>query len=248
MYKEVFKLTQGAYNSEFEPLKDLNNKQYEELLEEFELDIDKFYSVKGRLFPVCYKNGPIVIGIYIMNKEYFINFRVKEIINQQEIRFNELLSSGNYKSLFTFIDKPYRLEWYYKLYNKIPDEDKYDIFIDIYTGSEYGFNNYNIDFIKDVIRYKRTNNENYNMLEDVITIYRGEGSKSTPYNKAYSWTTNIEIARFFAKRFDNNGNIYKAQVNKEDIIDYLCNRNEEEIIVYPHNVYNVELLEVPLQF
>ena len=69
---------------------------------------------------------------------------------------------------------------------------------------------------------------------------RGEGDKSTSYTEAYSWTISKEIADFFAHRFDSDGIIYKAKVRQQDILDYINDRNEQEILVFPENVYEVK--------
>ena len=43
-----------------------------------------------------------------------------------------------------------------------------------------------------------------NKLPDRVTIYRGEGDKSTSLDKALSWTLNPQIAYFFAIKNSQN--------------------------------------------
>lgn len=239
----IFEMCHSCYDGGHTPLRDLHNAEYEKTLKELGLDINKFYVVQGRLHQFCYKNGTVLVEVYSMRKEALIHLRVKEIIEQREEVFNELIQEKKYSHLFALIDKPYRFEHYKKLYNDIPDKDKYDIFMDIYTGSEYGFDFYDIDFVKDILSYQQ-NRHNVDKLDgDVITIYRGEGDKSTYYEDAYSWTTDIKIARFFAHRFDSVGNIFRAKVKKEDIIDYLPNRGESEVLVFSDKLFDVEKIE-----
>lgn len=68
-----------------------------------------------------------------------------------------------------------------------------------------------------------------------MTIYRGEGSKSTPYEKSFSWTTSYKAACFFACRIPSleNSRIITAHVSKCDIIEYFPNDEEKEVLVPP---------------
>ena len=70
--------------------------------------------------------------------------------------------------------------------------------------------------------------EAYQMLPDIIDIYRGVGNKSNP--NGISWTTNFEMAKWFANRWDNNGYIIKAKIPKENVLAYYLRRGEYEII------------------
>lgn len=68
-----------------------------------------------------------------------------------------------------------------------------------------------------------------------MTIYRGEGSKSTPYEKSFSWTTSYKVACFFACRIPSleNSRIITAHINKSDIIEYFLDDEEKEVLVPP---------------
>jgi hypothetical protein len=163
---------------------------------------------------------------------------VKERINQVTREHIECIESKNYSKLFVLIDKPFRFEWYQKLFNDIPKDQRYPIFKRIYSSSEYGFNNLDKDFVKEIFKDNIINKDLFD--NDIITIYRGEASKSTPYIKAYSWTTDLETAEWFANRFNSNGIVYKGKVKVTDILDYNDN-NESEILVLPEKVYNIEI-------
>ncbi len=72
----------------------------------------------------------------------------------------------------------------------------------------------------------------------MLKVYRGGNSASTPCEKAYSWSLDINVANFFACRhgFDE-GYIVKGEVAKEDVIEaFLDDRGEEEIVVAPEHV------------
>jgi len=216
----------------------LKNKEFEKVISSYNLDINKFYQVEGKLHPYCYVGGTVYIEIYEISKQSFEAFQIKKRIEQTTQAHKKCFEENDYSYLFILIDKPLRFEWYKKLFDKIPDDQKYEVFIDIYSSSEYGFRNLDRTLVEEIFKDHTTDKELFDT--DVIPIYRGEDSKSTPYKKAYSWTTNLETAKWFANRFSKNGKIYKGQVNVKDILDYLEGRSESEVLVFPENVFNVE--------
>lgn len=235
---DIFEIDHSNNKANLIPLEDLNNKHFNNIIKNFDLDIDYFYKIKGKLYPYCYLNETVLVEIYEMSEEYFKNFKVKEMITQREKLHKECIKNNNYEKLFWLIDKPLRFKIYQELFNQIPDNQKYEIFKDIYMSSEYGFNELSRDFLEQVFKY---NNSNKNWFKDeIITIYRGEDTKSTPYAEAYSWTTNLKVAEKFANRFSNEGIIYEGKVKQKNILDYIEDKNENEILVYPENVFDIE--------
>ncbi len=75
--------------------------------------------------------------------------------------------------------------------------------------------------------------------EDVVTIYRGVTEKSSEISTALSWTLSKEVAKFFSTRFDSDGEIYCAKINKEDILVSTNLRKEFEVIVNPEKLMNI---------
>ena len=73
-----------------------------------------------------------------------------------------------------------------------------------------------------------------------MTVYRGEASESTPHQEACSWTTDINKAYFFASwRSAEESRVLTGKVNKADVIDYIDDRNEHEVLVVPGTVKRV---------
>ncbi|MDV3428804.1 MAG: hypothetical protein LIR50_17575 [Bacillota bacterium] len=236
---DIYEIEQYTNILNFTPITKLkNNKTIIELINHYNLNINDFYKTNGKLYPYCYFKGFILIEIYDMSKKFFNDFRIVEIIKQRNESMNKFLLNKQYEEIFTFIDKPLRFIFYKSLFDKIPDNQKYSVFKSVYTSSEYGFNQLSRDFLDKIFKYNIAPKEWFR--ENVITIYRGEGDKSTSYTEACSWTINKEIADFFAHRFDSDGIIYKAKVRQQDILDYINDRNEQEILVFPENVYDVE--------
>ena len=69
----------------------------------------------------------------------------------------------------------------------------------------------------------------YLSLPEEITVYRGIRGRGRL--EALSWTTDIEQAEWFAKRWDKNGKVYSATVDKEDVLALFASRGESELVV-----------------
>ena len=79
---------------------------------------------------------------------------------------------------------------------------------------------------EDLIRPKRS-----------ITIYRG----GMP--DGIAWSTNLEIAKWFATRFAANDPVHCATVLPEHILGRFNDRGEYEVIVDPRKLHEVHLIE-----
>lgn len=76
-------------------------------------------------------------------------------------------------------------------------------------------------------------------LDDIVTVYRGVTSYNADNVYALSWSLDFDKANWFAHRFDEDGTVYQAQVNKQDILALFNGRNEAEVIVIPHALKQV---------
>lgn len=74
----------------------------------------------------------------------------------------------------------------------------------------------------------------FDALPDVIKVYRGYSLDAL--KEGYSWTTDLETAKFFSER--TNGNRYlSGYVKKKDVVAFLTG-GENEIIVDPRHVFD----------
>lgn len=78
-------------------------------------------------------------------------------------------------------------------------------------------------------------------LPDVLTVYRGV----TPYNEArvrdaLSWTLSTKTAWWFANRFNQNGCVYQAEIEKKHVFALFKERGEQEIVLNPDFLMNLE--------
>lgn len=232
-----------------------DNKEIERICNKFNIDVKHiFFNQEHSFSPVFYYKDTVYVPIELFNEDFIENFYIAKRIEEQTKKHKEWIENKNFNMLFSLIDRQISFIAYKKLFDKIPDNDKFDIFIDIYIDSEYGFGDFlELDFVKEVIKYKKDNNEELidklNPVNGYVTIYRGEGTKSTPIDRAYSWTTNLNTALFFANRFyqSKGSKIFKAKVHIDDIIAYIEDRDEDEVLVLYEDlkdVENIELLDV----
>ena len=163
---------------------------------------------------------------------------IENLIKKRTNKIKECIKNNDFETILFLLDKSYRLQTYENIFDLILDDKKYDIFINVYVSAEYGFNDISEEFLDEILEYRP--NKEFTELDDEIIIYRGEGAESTNKENALSWTTDFKIANFFANRFKDNGKIYKAKVKKKDIIDYIQDRGESEILVKYEYVYDVE--------
>lgn len=135
------------------------------------------------------------------------------------------------------------------LENYGPSPELYEAFISFYTFGDCGCGvlTDNMDKFMELLNGRTDAQRKAAMttmkdLPDVVTVYRGEGNESTPYEKAVSWTLNLTAAYFFAAwRCPATARVIKGTVHKEELLAYITDRHEEEVMVVPGTVENIEI-------
>jgi len=77
-------------------------------------------------------------------------------------------------------------------------------------------------------------------LEESVTAYRGVGPKGR--HEGLSWTLDIDVAKFFLKRFNlkGAGKLYECTIPSANILAYIEGRDEEELIVRPNSILELK--------
>ena len=121
-----------------------------------------------------------------------------------------------------------------------PNPKLYDAFLSVYTLCNTGAHILGrkalerLQMCKSIEQKSETAQKLSKYPGDSITVYRGEGSKSTPQEKACSWTTDINKAYFFASwRSAEDSTILTGRVPKDKILEFIDRRNEKEVLVQP---------------
>lgn len=210
------------------------------------VDVSKIYLEKGTI-PFAYywdKEKFILIEFLANNILFDSDIDLEEIINESERLYNE----KSFKTLLNRVPSKFVLELLEDFISLMPKEEQYSIFLSEYLSSSFGFNNLNKNFVtkmfeskteKDIIKTEEAIKD----FNEELIVYRGEGSKSTPYNKTYSWTLNRKIATLFLSSSDEKARLITGKIKKKDILEYI--KREEEILIYPEKVEIVDIIEMP---
>lgn len=85
----------------------------------------------------------------------------------------------------------------------------------------------------------------FKKLPSEITIYRGVSSYNQKSVRVFSWTLNEEKAAWFARRLGRSGQsgtVYRAKIKKENVFAYFDGRDEQEIVVNPYKLEDIEVI------
>jgi len=225
-----------------------------EIVEKVNIDPSKIYfsNSTDSLSPYFYYEFPIFIEIMSMSIDFLTTFlQIEERVSRQKELFKRTLKEKDFDKFFAFAHTKIKIMAFNKVYELIPNEEKYSQFIKVYVLGDYGFQHFKKEIVEDVFNHqpdyvKQTCREELNKISDNddIVIYRGAGKYSNPINKAYSWTLNLRVANTFANHFENAGTVYSATVKKSKVVDLIDDRHESEIIVRPEDVENIEVFDM----
>ena len=184
----------------------------------------------------------------ILSGQYFSEDMFVRAIKSRE----EEVANLNFSSSVSSLPDGMRMEYFKRLVEKHPDcPGLYDLFFSHYLQSDYGFGNLDSSALNVILSAKTPSDaaktkEQLSHLPDVISVYRGGNTASTPAEQAYSWTLDVNVANFFAcRRGTGEGYIVEGTVRKEDVIDaFITDRDEKELIVDPKNVKITEKIPV----
>lgn len=160
-----------------------------------------------------------------------------------------------YPIVMVMYERPYRLDAFLEVRDKLSDEDYWILLSAIWTDSENIWQNqdkWRVCFMSrrpgrlDHIMEEEESKVWDSLPEKRIIVYRGYAIDDC--DKGMSWSLNKERAEFFAKRFmhrpEERARIVTGKVDKEYVLAYFSGRNEEEIVALPEFVTDREESEV----
>lgn len=176
------------------------------------LPISRIYAARNMLAPLYYCELdnpaiPIVLSLNIYgDKRLAVNSESDEKFQQRVLGAAENISTGNapfIRSYLFSLEDSLRvsvLSRYIELSN--PDEDLYSLFLDLYRTNDFGFSALNEDDLQKVFagksqKQKQDTIKRLSSLPDTVTVYRGEGSKSTTYKKVLFLDHELQGSLFF---------------------------------------------------
>lgn len=240
--KKIFnEVTDGSFNS----YKDFCN-----YLKYNNLQLEYFYiDIKNIINKVWYIEGFVIYPMINISKVFFEMFDLPKVIEARRELLLDLRNKREYVSMFSLLEKCFRISYFLNLYKELNSEEFIELFTYVYSNCEYNFDKLLEEDVmdklresKDTVKIKEILNKEFQIKDEIITIYRGEADNSTPYNKgAISWTLDYSIAKFFSNRFNaKNPKIYKAKVHINDILLFIDRENE--LLVESENLIEVKLI------
>jgi hypothetical protein len=166
---------------------------------------------------------------------FFSNGSANAYFAQKTKAVEKAIEDKNYKQFVWLFERPYRVEAFIKIADKLSDTDYWKLLSDVWidTENQYAY----LQEWKKLLASKRPN-RHYMMTEDedniqralpeLVTIYRG--CQKGINEDGLSWTLDKSKAKFFANRFGKKGIILERTVSKNDIVAVLTGRGESEVI------------------
>ena len=160
---------------------------------------------------------------------------------------NEAWEKGDYEQYFLYFDKHYVLEAMLERWNELLDKYKYEIFCSVYSRIENGFDTIPDEIFEEVAWLRPELPAE--LLEKIRDgkIYRGDVKERDHPIESTSWTISLKVAEFFSNRFANTFEqtpvVWCGKVDPENVLAYITDRDEEEIVVKRGTV--TDILEVP---
>jgi len=154
---------------------------------------------------------------------------------QKKEAVKKALEDKNYNSYVYLHERPYRLEAFVKIANKLTDTKYWTLLGSIWTDTENQWQNHEV--WKKLLSSERSNRHYLSgeagdnllrSLPDEVTIYRG--CQPGLNEHGLSWTLDKGKAKFFANRFGEEGIILEKKISKSSIIAVLLGRGEFEVI------------------
>ncbi|EZH65937.1 hypothetical protein DH09_14010 [Bacillaceae bacterium JMAK1] len=222
----------------------LSTQELQDWLVKSELDVGDFHLNPTGIFKSFVQRDWFHYKLMLPTKAD-IQMHIPSIIHGYE-SYKREVENENYDSLFSSIlHKAILIEAFLYFYDDIPQEDRFTLFLVTHMRAEYGFDAIDEDFLYQLVEDRprgfSLNLPTTHSNRDELVIYRGHGPNSLDIEESYNWTLNLDIAKWFASRFrfQANGTLYQAKIKTADVVAYISDLEEEEVIVLPSQLYDI---------
>lgn len=185
--------------------------------------------------------------------EGIVDLHDNEVADRWRKEIKKTIQKLDLKGIFFLLNKPYILNFLKFTEKYLSDEDLGTILSIFWQTIEQISLDNSISGTHIVKIFKRASKETlmnederkiFNSLPEQVTVYRGVTSYNKNKKKAFSWTTDKEIAEWFANRYNTGtGEVWTLTVPKERILCAFEGR-EKEVIVNLYNYKNAEQMIV----
>lgn len=166
---------------------------------------------------------------------------------------SEIIDRSDLTGIFCNLNTPYALTFLKYAEPFITRTDLSEILARVWIQSENP--NSNVDVTKTDIRnlfekadptvlMDENERKQLSELDDTITVYRGVTKENSKNIRVFSWTLDYDKAAWFAHRFNEDGTVYSAQIDKDHIFALFNGRNESEVIVDPRYLSEIKDMDI----
>jgi len=166
----------------------------------------------------------------------------------QEEKLRQIKEARTPHEISFMITKSYSLAFLKYAAPHLSNQDLSEMLADVWVRTESPNNDPNMSKNRLLSLFKKAQpqflmNEGeydeFQALDNTVTVYRGVTSHNAKNVKALSWTLSYDTADWFAHRFGEDGTVYEAQIDREHIYAYFNRRNEHEVIVDPKYLMDI---------
>ncbi len=171
-------------------------------------------------------NGDLIDAKAPGNWELFLKDREKAIRQASLIK------------LLAIMNKVYMLSFFWRISTYVSEEDFASILREAWQFSESPNRDADVSNKEAIKLFKKAkpnllmNEEEYKKIQELpeyIEVYRGVSDFNKDNKTALSWTLDKDQAVWFAKRYNQKGELWTLKIHKKDILAFF--NGEDEIII-----------------
>jgi hypothetical protein len=176
------------------------------------------------------------------------NGRLNQAYRYKIKEYKTCLKEGDFEEIMFLIEKPWKIKWVYEnrelILTKLGPKGFYEIVADAYIDIENAcqFKNETLELFyfgnHPQLMMEDDEIHEYQQLPNEFKVYRGVCIKKSDNEYDFlgcSWTLNFDKAKWFSSRRGFNKDsyplVFSLYIRKEDVLSYLSEREEEEILI-----------------
>ena len=183
-------------------------------------------------------------------------FNEADLSKWQSMLENQIRSTDELTSIYTMFEKTYRLALLKYTESYLSADDLSKVLRFIWCTTEFPNGDPNLSkaklcklFSECVPSELMTPDElqAYEQFPDIVHVYRGVRTGLERDAHSLSWTINPQKAAWFAHRFntaEKQGIVFEADSSKSDILAYFDIGGEDEVVVRPSKLQNIQKTDI----
>ena len=178
-------------------------------------------------------------------------FSLQDVAGREAWYNKKFQEANTVFEVMSMLKKEYRLSFLDKVRNYISQEEYSINLVRAYVDTESPDTDLDMNKDKLLEMFKKTSLKHSMMAEDKdilqsmsdkIIVYRGISDRKRDKINYMSWSYSYEQAEWFAKRYNENSVVYKAEIDKKYIFALTNRRQEAEIILDPNYLSNIQVI------